>query len=124
MKKKPKDLLGEKGEQMAVEYLEKLGYEIISRNWKYHPYEIDIIAKHNDFYVIVEVKTRASDDFGPPQDFVSRKKQSHLVKATQLYADLNQIENEFRFDVVAVIINDKKTELLHIPEAFLPLIGM
>jgi len=123
-KKTHKDILGMAGEQAAADHLKSLGYKIVHRNWRSHPYEIDIVAIDNDELVIVEVKTRATDEFGDPQDFVSRKKQSQLVKATQLYAQKNDILMEIRFDVVAVIINNSGTKLEHIQNAFIPLLGM
>ena len=66
--------LGELGEDLAVEELEKNGYEIVERNWRYKKAEIDIIARKNEVLAIVEVKTRSSDYFGDPQDFVNTKK--------------------------------------------------
>jgi len=124
MKKKKKDILGRQGEAFACEYLQSTGYEILHRNWQYHPYEIDIIARDGDEIVVVEVKTRSGSDFGEPQDFVSRRKQGLLVKATQLYAELNGVQQEIRFDVVAVIMNQYEKKLHHIPNAFIPLLGM
>ncbi len=124
MKKKAKDELGLMGEQLAAEYLEKSGYRIIERNWKHHPYEIDIIAEHDGYIVIVEVKTRANRDYGDPQEFVSRKKQSFLVKAAQFYAEKKNIQKEIRFDVVAVVLNSREKKIECIPGAFIPLLGM
>jgi putative endonuclease len=122
--KQHKDILGMAGEQAAADHLESLGFMIIHRNWRHQPYEIDIVATDNDELVIVEVKTRATDEFGDPQDFVSRRKQSQLVKAAQLYAQDNNVDMEIRFDVVAVIINRFGTKLEHIKGAFIPLLGM
>ncbi len=119
-----KDILGKAGEEAAVRHLLKNGYKILHRNWKYWPHEIDVIAEHDNQLVIVEVKTRTTDDFGNPQDFVSRKKQGILVRAAQLYAEKNNIVKEIRFDVVAVIMNEKGTHIQLIPGAFIPLLGM
>ncbi len=124
MQRKEKDELGLLGEQIAAEYLESIDYAIIERNWKHKPYEIDIIAQDGEFIVIVEVKTRTTDDFGDPQDFVTRKKQSFLVKATQLYADVNNISQEFRFDVIAVLMKKPEPRIEHLKGAFIPLLGM
>lgn len=123
-KKQFKYLLGMKGEQLAISHLESLGYQIVQRNWRHHPYEIDIIAIDCDQLVVVEVKTRTTDEFGDPRDFVSRRKQSQLVKAAQYYAHEYNIDLEIRFDVVAVIMNQNETKLEHIPKAFIPLLGM
>ena len=66
--------LGKFGEEMAVEYLQKNGYEILETNWTFQKAEIDIIAQKENILAIVEVKTRSSIDFGLPQDFVKPKK--------------------------------------------------
>lgn len=115
---------GKAGELMAAEFLSENGYRILQKNWRVQHLEIDIIVENDDYVVIVEVKTRNSRDFGDPYEFVSRKKQSLLVKAAQFYAEKFKIEKEIRFDVVAIIINENGAELEHIPFAFTPLIGM
>ena len=66
--------LGKIGEQLAVEYLEAKGYEIVTRNYVFQKAEIDIIAKHDNQIICVEVKTRNSDFFGDPQEFVTKSK--------------------------------------------------
>ncbi len=125
MDTKTKQILGSMGEDAAVKYLEKHGYTIITRNWKYHPHEIDIVANYENYIVIVEVKTRTSMEFGDPYEAVTRKKQSQLVKAAQQYAELYNVEKEICFDVVEVIINRfVETKINHIHKAFIPLIGM
>ena len=58
--------LGKMGEDLAVQYLTDKGYEILERNWRNKHKEIDIIAKDGETLVIVEVKTRQSDDHGEP----------------------------------------------------------
>jgi putative endonuclease len=59
--------LGEKGEELARNFLRKKGYKIIERNWRFGKDEIDIIAIDNDYLVIVEVKTRRSNYFAEPE---------------------------------------------------------
>ena len=66
--------LGKLGEELAVDYLQKEGYDILDTNWTFQKAEIDIIAKKENILAIVEVKTRSSIDFGLPQDFVKPKK--------------------------------------------------
>ena len=60
--------LGKLGEELAVEYLKKEGYEILETNWVFQKAEIDIIAKKDEIIAVIEVKTRSSIDFGLPQD--------------------------------------------------------
>lgn len=110
--------LGALGEELAVEELEKNGYEIIERNWRYKKAEIDIIARKNDVLAIVEVKTRSSDYFGDPQDFVNSKKIKMLVEAVNEYVVSKDLEVEVRFDIIAIIINENKLTIEHLEDAF------
>jgi putative endonuclease len=119
-----KDALAKKGEEEATKYLTNNGYEIICRNWIKNHLEIDIIAKKNNKLIIVEVKTRNSDTFGLPEEFVNYRKQKNLVKAAQLYADIYAIDEEIQFDIIAIIMENENFNLNHISEAFSPLIGM
>lgn len=66
--------LGKLGEELAVEFLQKNAYEILDQNWRYKKAEVDIIARKGETLAIVEVKTRSTDAFGDPQDFVKPKK--------------------------------------------------
>lgn len=110
--------LGELGEDLAVEELEKNGYEIVERNWRYKKAEIDIIARKNEVLAIVEVKTRSSDYFGDPQDFVNTKKIKMLVEAVNEYVNSKDLDVEVRFDIIAIIINENKLTLEHLEDAF------
>lgn len=110
--------LGELGEDLAVEELEKNGYEIVERNWRYKKAEIDIIARKDEVLAIVEVKTRSSDYFGDPQDFVNTKKIKMLVEAVNEYVNSKDLEVEVRFDIMAIIINENKLTIEHLEDAF------
>ncbi|WP_372769676.1 YraN family protein [Lutibacter sp.] len=110
--------LGELGEELAVEELEKNGYEIVERNWRYKKAEIDIIALKNDVLAIVEVKTRSSDYIGNPQDFVSPKKIKLLVEAVNDYVISKDLDVEVRFDIIAIIKNENILTLEHLEDAF------
>lgn len=110
--------LGKIGEKLAAEYLLSKGYEIVRKNYYYQKAEIDIIAKHNNMMVCVEVKTRNSDFFGDPQDFVTPSKIKLLVKAMDAFIVENDIELESRFDIIAILKNKSKEELTHYENAF------
>jgi len=111
--------LGKKGEQLAVEFLQKKGYEIIDRNWRYKKAEVDIIAKKKDILAVVEVKTRSSNYFGNPQDFVNQKKIQLLVEAINEYVISKNLEVEVRFDIIAILKNKNSFEIEHLKDAFL-----
>ncbi len=110
--------LGKKGEQLAVNFLSKKGYEIIERNYRFDKAEVDIIAKKKEILAIVEVKTRSSIDFGNPQDFVKPKQIQRLVKAVDEYVTINGLDVEVRFDIIAIVKKGKSFEIEHLENAF------
>ncbi|MDR1881400.1 MAG: YraN family protein [Prevotella sp.] len=112
--------LGKQGEDAAVRYLQRNGYEIIERNWVYEKYEIDIIARNKEYIVFVEVKTRSSDQWGNPEEAVSDGKIRRIVEAADFYLNEYDIDMPARFDVIAAIIRAGGTfETEHIDDAFL-----
>lgn len=110
--------LGKIGEQLAIDLLLAKGYEIIARNYFYQKAEIDIIAKQDNTMVCVEVKTRNSDFFGDPQEFVTKGKIKLLVKAMDAFITENEIHLESRFDIIAVLKNKTTEQLTHYENAF------
>ena len=112
--------LGTNGEDIATNHLLQHGYTILDRNWAFGKEEIDIIASKDQFLVIVEVKTRASDFFGEPHRFVSASKQKHLIRAAHAYVQKHDITMEVRMDVIGVILNKREQRLQHIENAFQP----
>jgi putative endonuclease len=113
--------LGDKGEFLAVQYLEKQGYSILTRNWRSGKLEIDIIAQKDGFVVFVEVKTRVNNYMGEPEMAVTKKKQSQIIKAADAYFKETDCQLESRFDIISVILNSKTEEIKHIEQAFYPL---
>ena len=110
--------LGKLGEELAVAFLQKGGYEILETNWTFQKAEIDIIAQKENILAIVEVKTRSSIDFGLPQDFVKPKKIQLLVKAVNEYVISNNLDVEVRFDIIAIHKTAKSFDIEHLEDAF------
>lgn len=113
--------LGALGEQIAVDYLIKRGYQIIERNWSNGHKEIDIVAKDDDTIVIVEVKTRRSTYLVEPETAVDVFKQRNLIWAANSFVNRFQYDNDVRFDIISIVIdrnNEKRIE--HIEDAFYP----
>lgn len=111
--------LGKQGEKMAAAYLVKNGYDILEQNFYFHKAEIDIVAQKNkETIVVVEVKTRNSNFFGNPQDFVSPSKIKLLVKAANEYIISKNLDVEVRFDIIAVIKNKREEKIEHFENAF------
>lgn len=113
--------LGEKGEDLATQFLRKKGYKILQRNYRFKKLEIDIIAQDQNELVVVEVKTRASSYLAGPEDTVSKGKQKSIVTAANQYIIENEIDLETRFDIVSIILNEKETNIDHLIDAFYPL---
>ena len=110
--------LGKKGEQLAVDFLLKNGYNIVERNYRFQKAEVDIIAQKKDILAIIEVKTRSTTDFGNPQDFVKPKQIQRLVKAVDEYVTVNDLDVEVRFDIVAIVKEKKDFNIEHLENAF------
>ena len=110
--------LGKTGEQIAVDLLVKKGYEIKERNWRFKKAEIDIIAQKDNFLIAVEVKTRSTDDFGDPQEFLKPKQKNLLIVAMDEYVVSKDLDVEVRFDVIGIIKNQKETKIEHFEDAF------
>lgn len=113
---------GNIGEELAEKHLRSLGYEILERNWHFGKNEVDLIAKDGDFLVIVEVKTRRSNYFGEPEEFVTRTKQRALIKAANGYITKKDLDLEVRFDIVSVIFSGRSHTVKQIKDAFYPLV--
>ncbi|CAM1359043.1 conserved protein of unknown function [Tenacibaculum soleae] len=111
--------LGRKGEELAIEYLEKKGYLIVEKNYRYKKAEVDIIARKEAVLVVIEVKTRSSTYFGNPQDFVNPKKIKLLVMAIDNYVVEKDLDVETRFDIIAVLKKKESYIIKHIEDAFL-----
>jgi len=94
---------GNYGEDLAVKYLQKLGYKILKRNYLIRGGEIDIVAKDKEILVFVEVKTRYSHEFGDPAEAMTYFKMKALLKTTLFYLLQNKLENSpYRLDFISV----------------------
>ena len=117
--------LGEKGEQLATEFLKNAGYHILAKNWRYRRAEIDIIAKDHDVLVCIEVKTRSYDHFGAPDRAVNRKKERLLAEAMQAYMVQINHQWEVRFDIITITWHASgESSVRHIKDAFFPGLGI
>lgn len=113
--------LGRKGEAIAIQYLKKNQYEILETNWRFGKDEIDIIAKNDEVVVIVEVKTRTSNNLIEPEFAVIKKKQNFLIRAANAYIDKNNLDVEIRFDIISIIVYPSYNDIKHIADAFYPI---
>lgn len=112
--------LGARGEQAAAAYLERIGMQVVQRNWRTGRGEIDIVAIDGDELVLCEVKTRSTEARGSAEEAVSPAKQKRLARLAQAYvAAVGLEECKVRFDVVTIrVLDDDKALLRHHRAAF------
>ena len=96
-----------KGENLAGKFLKKRGYKILRRNYAGKSGEIDIIAYDKGSISFVEVKTRLSENYGPPELAVTREKRKRIIRTALNYLVTNHIEDiDYRFDVVSILYKE------------------
>ncbi len=95
--------VGVLGEKLAANYLKKRSYEIIVTNYRCPGGEIDIIAKHKDYLVFIEVRTKTSLKFGSPEESITPAKRRKLrAMAEGYYQSHENLPEQWRIDMVAV----------------------
>ncbi|MBD5402048.1 YraN family protein [bacterium] len=95
---------GNRGEDIACEYLIKNGYEIIERNKHFsRACEIDIIAKIKKKIVFVEVKTRKTENFGSPMEAITKTKYNNIKTGVLSYVTENNIK-DFQIDAIGIVL--------------------
>jgi putative endonuclease len=112
--------LGKIGEELASVFLQKNGYSIHERNWRFKKGELDIIAEKNDRMIFVEVKTRKSTHLAEPRNTISMKKQKLLINTADIYLKFKKVNKESQFDVITVIVGKSQHEIEHLQDAFYP----
>lgn len=97
---------GNKGEQLAVDYLEKKGYKIERRNFRTRFGELDIVCWDREILVFVEVKTKIGHDFGEPEEMINSSKLTKVKRMGEVYIQDKGFEGACRVDVVAVVLRE------------------
>ena len=106
--------VGKKGEELAKQFLENKGYEIIVTNKRFSRYcEIDIIAKDRNTYVFCEVKTRQTNSCGTPLEAITKSKYQNIKKGIYFYSQENPECKKYRIDAVSVLL-EPKLEVKHL----------
>ncbi|MET0145749.1 MAG: YraN family protein [Ilumatobacteraceae bacterium] len=99
----PNLILGRWGEDIAADWYVRRRYAVAARNWRCPSGEIDLVVRRGRLVVIVEVKARRSDDFGPAAAAVGRAKQQRLRRLGAEWLAATGVHGvEVRFDVVAI----------------------
>lgn len=121
--------LGALGESYAAVFLEQLGYRLVTANFTIPVgrnrrgaiinTEIDLVAYDGDTLCFIEVKSRSSDWFAPPQANVDLRKRRQITRAARAYRQMLGIEDQpYRYDVVTVILTDNSTPQLELLRNF------
>ena len=111
---------GREGEEAAVHFLRGKGYRIIERNFRCPCGEMDIVARHGDVLVFVEVRSRRSHNFGLPLESIGPVKQRKLSRIALFYLQKYHLLDacKARFDVVGVRIGTTGPEIELVQDAF------
>lgn len=112
--------LGDLGEKAASHYLTTKGYALTHRKYRTKLGEIDIIAKHKNTIVFVEVKTRRNTTYGSPAEAVNYRKQQKIIQTAQCYLKHSNNYNCLcRFDIIEVVLESQGIFTFnHITNAF------
>lgn len=95
--------LGRSGERAAADFLARRGYEVVGAGFAARRGEIDLLCRHGDTLVVVEVKTRTSEAFGTPAEAVGTRKRRALMAAAAEYRVLAGWRGPIRFAIVGLV---------------------
>ena len=113
MQKKENYNKGKGGENMALNFLLKKGFQLIEMNYKNKIGEIDLIMIDKDWAVFVEVKLKVGDKFGSPEEMIDKRKLYQIKKMAESYLILENLISKnfkkYRVDAVCIVLNEDRT---------------
>lgn len=109
---------GDHSEQLALQFLQRQGLRLITRNYRCKCGELDLVMQDQDTLVFVEVRYRKRQDYGSAAESVNRQKQGRLIRSAQYYLQTLQRIPPCRFDVLCISAGDSKSNIEHIRNAF------
>ena len=111
--------VGMQGQQEAEAFLLASGYSILEKNYRIRTGEVDLIARHGNYVIFIEVKFRKGFKFGYPRESVGRVKQSRIIRTALHYISTHNLSShDFRFDVIEVLSDGGQVQVNHIENAF------
>lgn len=114
--------IGQAGEQMACDFLETQGHQILDRNWRTGHLELDIVSEAADGVHFVEVKARTAPVTTTVLDQVNAIKQKRISAAAGQYLNKKHMEGkEVFFDIVSVLFDGEQTVVRYFPQAWIPM---
>ena len=109
---------GQRGEDIAADYLMAKGYRILDRNWRCSIGELDIIMEKGNVLVFVEVRTRTSSRYGSPEESITPAKQAKLIELAHTYLqEVESVHASWRIDIAAVVLRRGQPHINHIENA-------
>jgi putative endonuclease len=113
--------LGRWGEKQGEKFLKSKGPKTLARNFSCKTGEIDLIMVDGDGAIVfVEVRTKADESFGPPEETITQPKRAKLMRAARYFLAAHKIEDRpLRFDVVTVVLGQVgRPQIRHYQNAF------
>lgn len=117
--------LGRWGEDRAARFLERRGWAIVARNYRFGRREVDLVARRGDVVAFVEVKTRAGDGYGAPQEAITALKRREVEAVAAQFVDRHRLQGlSVRFDAVAIVVRRRvgrpEVAIEHVEDAWRP----
>tara|TARA_B100001287_G_scaffold73856_1_gene61273 strand:+ start:9830 stop:10195 length:366 start_codon:yes stop_codon:yes gene_type:complete len=112
--------IGKQAEDQATEYLQRKGYKIYYRNYRFGRFEVDIVCEYHGQIIIVEVKSLTSIRIRKPYESVSKRKQRRIVKVADHLLNEHFSDSECRFDIISILFKKEEVKIVHITDAFVP----
>jgi putative endonuclease len=110
---------GELGERIAERWLRRKGWLVVNRRFRNGHRDIDLVVALDGMVAFVEVKARKGAEFGGPVGAVNWRKQRELARSAKVWVDRHGKRfEEYRFDVVGVLVNGSQVRVSHVPNAF------
>ena len=111
--------MGQEWERVAEKKLKAAGYRVLERNYRTRLGELDFVAEHKGVLCFIEVKGRRTPAFGAPEEAVTREKQRRIFRAAQAYLQRRRnADVPCRFDVVAIVETERRTDVRILRDAF------
>jgi putative endonuclease len=116
---KATNAFGELGERIAARWFERSGWRVLARRFRAGRRDIDLVVEREGLVAFVEVKSRTGEQFGDPVEAVHRRKQRALTRSAQTWIDRHgRADETYRFDVLGVLLRDRRVFVRHVPGAF------
>src|SRR3954464_9948268 len=116
---KARQAFGELGERIAERWLRRDGWRVVNRRFRNGHRDIDLVVEREGTVAFVEVKARKGADFGSPVEAVNWRKQKELTKSASVWIERHgKPQEQYRFDVVGVLVDGKAVRVRHVPDAF------